>query len=435
MKRDIYAQLLVWKNKPKRKSLILKGARQVGKTFIIKKFAETEYQNYIYINFDENRVIHKLFEENISVKKIINDLSLLNSAIIEPQKTLIIFDEIQECPNALNSLKYFTENEVDYHVIAAGSLLGVWLNNSRGFPVGKVNFLELYPLNFFEFLEAINRLDLRNYLESINHAKPLSEPIHLELQRYLKEYLYVGGMPSVVNQYIESSNKYQDVRIEQNEILAGYEHDFSKYTDKFEAIKISKIWNSLVAQLTKENKKFIFSVLRKGTRAKDYEYSLEWLINAGLVYKIQNISNPKYPLDAFATSNIFKLYFVDVGLLGAKCNLSAKTIIDGNSLFESFKGAIIENYVLQELIKKLGKSIYYWTSEGEAEVDFLLSHNENSYPLEVKAGISKKKKSLAIYGMKYSPPILSRTTSMNLIKDGNILNYPLYLINLFPEIH
>ena len=434
MKRDIYTQLSAWKASPHRKPLILQGARQVGKTYIIKAFAKDAYDDMIYLNFEEDKRLHHLFEESLSANRIIRDIELLFRTTIHPHTTLLVFDEIQACQNALNSLKYFQENEPQIHVIAAGSLLGVKLGQSRGFPVGKVDFLNLYPLNFFEFLCAIDRNDLRQYLESIDETQIINEAIHAELLSFLKTYLFVGGMPAVINQYRLNHFRYDLARKEQLDIIHSYVLDFAKYADPFEAIKISRVWNNIAQQLAKDNKKFIFSVIRKGARARDYEYSLQWLQDSGLIYQIENTSHVALPISAHVNHEIFKIYMMDVGLLGAMCHLDPALILDGHSLFSSFKGALIENYVLQEIKSHQNGPVYYWTSNGQAEVDFLLQYRQTIFPLEVKAGVSKKKKSLRLFGEKYPQSPLSRCTAMNWVQEGSIRNFPLYLAALFPKM-
>lgn len=435
MKRDIYSKLLAWKKSSNRKPLILQGARQVGKTHIIKAFAQDTYGDSVYLNFEEDKRLHQIFQPNLSATRILRDIGLLYNKRLQPNTTLLIFDEIQECQPALNSLKYFQENEPEIHIIAAGSLLGVKLGQARGFPVGKVNFLKLYPLNFFEFLGAINRGDLRDFLLSVKDPVPINEAIHNELLRILKDYLFVGGMPAVINQFRISNFSHESARVEQREIINSYALDFAKHATQFEAIKISRVWNNIPEQLAKDNKKFIFSVIRRGARARDYEYSLQWLLDSGLVHQTENASNISLPLSAYANHEIFKIYLMDVGLLGAMCRLDPKIILEGHELFSIFKGALIENYVLQEIKAHHDIPVYYWTSEGQAEVNFMVEYKQNVYPLEVKAGISKKKKSLRMFGQKYTSTSLARCTAMNLLKDKDILNYPLYLAALFPALN
>ncbi|MFC1617294.1 ATP-binding protein [Candidatus Margulisiibacteriota bacterium] len=437
MKREIYNKLIAWKKDKKKKPLILRGARQVGKTYILQAFAEENYENYLYLNFEEQKDLKNIFEPDLVPIRIIKDLELIYNAKIIPEKTLLIFDEIQECPNALNSFKYFAEKLKEYHLIAAGSLLGVKLGNNKGFPVGKVNFLNLYPLNFYEFLMAIGRDDLKNYLLNMTNGQIISGATHNILMRYLKDYLFVGGMPEVVLKYREEINKeridYNIIRQIQNDIIDGYILDFAKHATKENIEKISQIWESIPAQLGKENKKFQYSGIKRSARAREYEDALQWLLDAGLVNKVHNINLPELPLKRFAQDNIFKLYFLDTGLLGAKCDLGPKVIINDFELFLIFRGALTENFVCQELVQT-GKSLYYWTSDGKAEVDFILSFENNVYPLEVKAGKSKKKRSLNVYREKYKPKILSRASSRNFTKDGHVINYPLYLISGFPEL-
>ncbi len=353
----------------------------------------------------------------------------MNAKITEG-KTLLIFDEVQECPNALNSLKYFCENTPDQHIVAAGSLLGVKLAHVKGFPVGKVQFLSLYPLSFLEFLEALNETKLKNFVEELEEIGPLPPNLHEKLLGYFKEYLFVGGMPEAVAEYIDSQN-VSKVREIQTAILNAYSLDFAKHAPKKHIMKINQVWSSIPSQLAKENKKFIYSAIREGARAKEFEGALQWLVEAGLIYKVPLITTPKIPLSAYVDLNAFKVYLVDVGLLGAMSNLSAKTILHENELFQEFRGAITENYVAQELMHSQ-YPLFYWTSEGKAELDFIISHEDCIYPLEVKSGNSSKKKSLKVYDDTYHPKMRIRTSPMNLRKDGDVLNCPLYLIE---ELH
>jgi len=432
MKRKLMKDLKAWKSQAIRKPLLLMGARQVGKTFLLKEFGKIEYRNTIYANFEDRPRLCKLFETDLSPTTILQALSIEMDAEIVPGETLIIFDEVQECPNALNSLKYFCENAPDQHIVAAGSLLGVQLAHEKGFPVGKVQFLTLYPLSFLEFLEAIQEIRLKDYIEELKSISPLLSNLHEKLLGHFKEYLYVGGMPEAVAEYSRSKNLAK-VREIQKAILNAYGLDFAKHAPKDQIMKINQVWNSIPNQLAKENKKFIFSAVREGGRAKEFEIALQWLTEAGLILKISNISTPKIPLIAYADFNIFKIYLLDVGLLGAMSNLSAKTLLYENELFQEFKGSLTENYVAQELIHCQYRP-FYWTSKGEAELDFILEHNESIYPLEVKSGNSSKKKSLRLYGTLYHPPFLVHTSPMNLKKDGDVLNCPLYMIELIQDL-
>jgi hypothetical protein len=426
MKRKIIQDLQVWKNQSKRKPLLLMGARQVGKTFALKKFGEQQYTNTIYINFEDNPRICKLFEASLEPKVILKALTIeMNTEIVEG-KTLLIFDEIQECPEALNCLKYFCENAPEQHIVAAGSLLGVKLSHVKGFPVGKVQFLTLHPLSFLEFLEALNESRLKKFVEELGKIEPIVTNLHEKLLAHFKEYLFVGGMPEAVAEYIDSQN-VSKVREIQNNILNAYSLDFAKHAPKELIMKINQVWNSIPNQLSKENKKFIYSAIRDGGRAKEFEGALQWLIEAGLIHNTSLISTPKIPLSAYADINAFKIYLVDVGLLGAMANLSAKTLLHENELFQEFRGSMVENYAAQELVHS-NFPLFYWTSEGRAELDFIIEQDDCIYPLEIKSGNSSKKKSLRVYGDTFHPKLLIRCSPMNLRKDGDVLNCPLYLM-------
>lgn len=430
MKRNIYQRLEEWKRSERRKPLILNGARQVGKTYSLKHFGETSYQKTAYLNFEKDEKLAQYFEGTLDPKQLIKMIGIHTETEIEPLNTLVIFDEIQNCPKALNSLKYFCEEANDYHVVSAGSLLGVKTAGEKGFPVGKVNFLHLYPLTFFEFLSALGQEKTRSFLEDLHTYEPIPEPIHEKLLQLLKLYFYIGGMPEAVAEYAKNE-KLSVVREIQLEILNAYEKDFSKHAPPHEMMKITTVWKQIHRQLAKENKKFIFAAIRKSARGRDYEEAIQWLSDAGLIHKSYLVESPKFPLSAYADNAIFKIFLLDVGLLGAQSNLSPQVIIDGDLLFTEFKGALTENYVAQEIIATQGKEPYYWTSEGLAEIDFLIEEEHEIYPLEVKAGASKKKKSLLTYNQKYNPSKLIRATTMNLKHDGDIYNYPLYLISQF----
>lgn len=428
MKRDVYKLLQDWKISERRKPLVINGARQVGKTHALKFFGNTAYKNTAYLNFEKDEKLAQYFEGTLDPKQLIKILSIHTEVEILPHETLLILDEIQECPKALNSLKYFCEEANDYHVIAAGSLLGVKIAGEKGFPVGKVNFLPMYPLTFFEFLDALGHEKARAFLEEYSTYEPLPNPLHEKLLQLLKLYFFIGGMPEAVAHYAKTE-RLNDIREIQQEILNAYEKDFSKHAPANEIMKITTVWKQVHRQLAKENKKFIFAAIRKSARGRDYEDAIQWLSDAGLIHKSFLIESPKFPLSAYADNNIFKIFLSDVGLLGAQSNLSPQTIIDGDLLFTEFKGALTENYVAQELIATQRITPYYWTSEGTAEVDFLIEKNHEIFPLEVKSGANQKKKSLLVYNEKYTPSKLIRSTSMNLKHDGDIYNYPLYLIS------
>lgn len=433
MKRDIYRQLSEWRISKYRKPLVLKGARQTGKTYILKEFTK-EYQDSVYINFEETPSAKLIFANSLTPAVIIENLEIHLNLSIQPENTLIILDEIQECPNALNSLKYFNENANEYHIVSAGSLLGVKVKKRKlSFPVGKVNFLEMKPLSFFEFLDALNESRLRNKIESVSSFEPLNEALHQKAVLLLKKYYFIGGMPEAVQIFVNENN-YDLVKNVHRSILDAYALDFSKYATPSEVIKIMHIWNSIPAQLAKENKKFMFQAVRKSARSREYESSIQWLVDAGLINKVNNISKPGFPLDSYADKNTFKIYMLDTGLLCYLSRLPVQLLLQPSQLFVEFKGALTENYAIQELLANKFEKIYYWTSAGIAEVDIVVQHGMNIYPIEVKAVLSKMKKSLRAYGDKYNPDILSRTTLMNLKKDGNICNYPLYMIGTFPLV-
>lgn len=431
MKRDIYQSLNGWKQSARRKPLVVNGARQVGKTYALKHFGKTAYEKMAYLNFEKDEKLGGYFEGTLDPKQLIRILSIHTEVEIEPHRTLLVLDEIQECPKALNSLKYFCEEANEYHVVAAGSLLGVKTAGEKGFPVGKVNFLHMYPLTFFEFLDALGQEKTRIFLEEYSTYEPLPNPMHEKIIEILKLYFFIGGMPEAVAEYAKSE-KIQVVREIQEEILSAYEKDFAKHAPAHEIMKITTVWNQVHRQLAKENKKFIFAAIRKSARGRDYEEAIQWLSDAGLIHKSHLVESPKFPLSAYADNDIFKIFLLDIGLLGAQSNLSPQTILDGDLLFTEFKGALTENYVAQELIATRHKPPYYWASEGIAEVDFLIEEDHAIYPLEVKAGASQKKKSLLVYNQKYAPSKLVRTTAMNLKHDGDIYNYPLYMISRFP---
>lgn len=433
MKRDIYKKLLAWKQSELRKPLVLRGARQVGKTYILKEFAKNEYSNHVYLNFEDDQTLDAVFALRFDKEKIIRYLSLYAGGVdIKPATTLLIFDEIQASNNALNALKYFNENAPEYHIVSAGSLLGVKLAGRKSFPVGQVNFLNLYPMNFLEFLDAVDKNTLRNLIEAgYEEFLPFPEPFHVELTELLKYYYFIGGMPGAVDAYCKTK-RFDTIRSIQKDILDSYLLYFAKHVDKVEVMKITSIWQSLPVHLSKENKKFIFSAIRKSARARDYEAALQWLEDAGLIYKSYNISTPGIPLMAYKNSHIFKVFLLDTGLLGAMSNLSPDSLINGNAIFTHFHGATVENYVAQQLKEKFQQDLYYWTSSGKAEVDFLLSHKDRVYALEAKAGTNPQSKSLKVYNEKYNPEVLSRTSLLNLMKNGKICNYPLYAISLFP---
>ena len=433
MKRNLYKELLLWKKDKNRKPLLLQGARQVGKTYLINEFGKKAYKNYVYLNFEQNIELKKIFSGNLHPYKIIEDISLYLGIKIEFKNTLIFFDEIQICPEAITSLKYFQEQANEFHVISAGSLLGVSVGKESSFPVGKVNFMTLYPLSFNEYLLAQNEELLVDSLEKKTDLESILEPVHEKLHKYFKMFLFLGGMPEVVQSYIDEKN-IVSVRKIQGEILEAYLKDFSKYTDKKQAIKTSEVWSSIPYQLAKEQKKFKFSEVQKRARASTYEQTIEWLKKAGLIYLANQISIPKLPLSGYSDSSKFKIYLLDTGLLGAMLEVPSSIIITPNHLFTEYNGAFIENYVANELIKTKEKSLFYWTSKSDAEVDYILNINQKIIPLEVKSGASRNLKSIRSYANKYNPKFICRTSPRNFKQDHDFINIPLYAISFFRNL-
>ncbi len=437
MKRTLYKDLLHWKESRNRKPLLLQGARQVGKTYLINEFAKSEYSDYIYLNFEQKPDLRTLFLGDLNPRNIVNNISLYIGKKIDSSDTLIFFDEIQTAPEAITSLKYFYEQAPEYHVISAGSLLGVSVGKESSFPVGKVNFMMLYPMSFEEYLIAFGEELLVEKLTQIKNIEPLPEVIHEKLINHLKLYLYLGGMPEVLQNYLDNKD-VTSAREIQNDILEAYSRDLSKYTDKSQAIKTSELWNSIPYQLAKENKKFKYSEVRKNARASFFEQTIEWLKKAGLVNIAYNISIPKLPLAGYADRTKFKLYLLDTGLLGAMLNLASSIIIKGSELFSEYNGAFIENFVANEL-KVLGnKELFYWTSKSDAEVDFIIQQETEIYPIEVKSGTNRTLKSLRSYAEKYNPKIICRVSPRNFIRDNEFINIPLYSVfniqNLISEL-
>jgi len=432
MKRSAYKHLVEWKNSKKRKPLILQGARQVGKTYLVNMFGNTEYDNYIHLNFEQDLNLHSLFDNDLNPEALINNLSLYIGKKIIPENTLIFFDEIQAAPVVITSLKYFQELAPQFHIISAGSLLGVSVGKKTSFPVGKVNFLTLYPMSFKEYLIAMEEELLVEYISNIKNPEPLPDAIHNKLLDLLKLYLFLGGMPEVVQDYIDNKD-IASVRLIQNEILEAYKRDFSKYTSKGQAIKTSEFWNSIPRQLAKENKKFKYGDIKKNARSSMFEQTIEWLRKAGLINTVYNISIPKLPLSAYADFLKFKIYIHDVGLLAAELNISSELIVSPKNIFAEFNGAFIENFIAQELLYHGYNKLFYWTSKSDAEVDFILESNNDIYPVEVKSGLNRNIKSLRSYADKYKPQLILRLSPRNLIQSDDFINIPLYAVNLLSK--
>ena len=428
MYRKIMSELKEWKNKKRRLPLILKGARQVGKTWILQEFGKECFEDVLYINFENAGNIGSIFEGNINPNRIIEYLSAINHKRIEPEKTLIIFDEIQELPRALTSLKYFAEEAPEYAICCAGSLLGIFLHNEVSFPVGKVDFLELQPLDFEEFLIANGEESLINIIKK-NKLEGLPDLITDKLKDYLKKYFVIGGMPIAVKTWIEEKD-FELVEREQKNILEGYEKDFSQHTDANTATKKQYVWNSISSQLAKENRKFLYGLVRDGARAREYENSIKWLSDAGLIRIVNRVKcGDKQPLKAYEDLKSFKIYLLDIGLLRVMCELPYETIIERDAIYNEFNGLLTEQFVLQELnnIEKI-QTIYYWTNEYQSEVDFVFAYKNLILPVEAKAGINVKAKSLKNYINEYKPKIALRYSLLNIKYDNNILNIPLYSI-------
>jgi len=424
MERNAIKQLSAWKNNPNKKPLIIRGARQVGKTWLMIDFAKKYYKQYAYINFDGNKRMAELFGGDYDIKRILEGLSIERGLKINAQDTLIIFDEVQECPRALTALKYFYENAPQYNIIAAGSLLGLALHEGTSFPVGKVDFMDLYPLSFSEFLLALGMDSFVKLLEENNF--PTIKTFKDKYADALRRYYYIGGMPEVVSTFAKNQD-YVEVRKLQNNILEAYAQDFSKHINTTLVTKVRMVWNSLPGQLSKENKKFIYGVMKSGARAKEYESALTWLMDCGLIYKVNRVRKPDIPLKSYEDLAAFKIFIVDVGLLSALSGLDAKTLLEGNKIFEEFKGALSEQYVLQELKAAGQKDVFYWSKETSAELDFLMQLENNIVPIEVKAETNLKAKSLKVYREEYSPAVAVRFSMSDYKKTDSIYDIPLYM--------
>ncbi len=432
MYRIAIEKLYRWKESKYRKPLIIEGARQVGKTWLMKEFGKQAYADTVYINFDSNSRMAELFATDLDTDRLIMGLELYAGKKINSGSTLLIFDEVQEVPRALSSLKYFYENAPQYHIVCAGSLLGIALHEGTSFPVGKVDFLKLYPLSFKEFLTAIDKERFAELLERQDFEMAASfKQTYIDA---LKHYFFVGGMPEAVQSFAWDKD-FNEVRVIQKRILAAYEQDFSKHAPNGIVPKIRMLWNSIPSQLARENKKFIYGLVREGARAKEYETAIMWLTDCGLVHKVNRVNAAGIPLKAYEDLKAFKLFLVDVGLLGCMTGLRQRTLLDGNDLFVEFKGALTEQYVCQQLktIDDLG--IYYYTNDrGSCEVDFVLDTGEQIVPVEVKAEVNLKAKSLKIYKEKYTPEISVRTSMADYKKEAWLVNLPLYAIEQITKI-
>ncbi len=426
MYRTAIEKLFKWKECKHRKPLIIEGARQVGKTWLMREFGRLAYEDTVYINFDSNSVMAQLFEADLDTDRLIMGLELYAGRKIDPENCLLIFDEVQEVPKALSALKYFYENAPQYHIICAGSLLGIALHQGTSFPVGKVDFLKLYPLSFNEFLMATGKERFADLLGKCDFTMITSfKQIYIDA---LKHYYFVGGMPEAVQSFSENKD-FEEVRQIQKRILAAYEQDFSKHAPNEIVPKLRMLWNSIPSQLAKENKKFIYGLLREGARAKDYETAIMWLNDCGLVHKVSRVNSASIPLKAYEDMKAFKLFVLDVGLLGCMAGLHQHTLINGNELFVEFKGALTEQYVCQQLKTVEDTGLYYYTNDkGSCEVDFVVDTGKHIIPVEVKAQLNLRAKSLRVYREKFSPEISVRTAMSDYKKDDGLTNLPLYAI-------
>jgi len=432
VKRNIEQQLIEWKNKPNRKPLVLQGVRQVGKTWILKHFGGNNFDNVAYFNFDQQAELKQFFETTKDPKRILQNLSLVYGKAILAGKTLIILDEIQECNDALNSLKYFYEDAPEYAVACAGSLLGVAMSRGASFPVGKVDFIQLYPLSFGEFLAKADP-SLSGYLESLDKIEPIPDIFFHPLVEKLKMYYLSGGMPESVVALLDNRDVELTQQVLKN-ILNAYALDFSKHVENKDIPKINYIWNSLPSQLARENNKFLYQSVKQGARAREYENALQWLIHAGLTYRIYCTSKPSLPLSAYDELTAFKIYLPDVGLLRRLSQLDPVAIIEGNRLFTEFKGALTENYILNSLVHQFETMPHYWKSENKAEVDFLLQYGNVIVPIEVKSDENIRSKSLSVYRAQYSPEISIRYSLKNLTYADGLLNIPLFMADFTQNI-
>jgi predicted AAA+ superfamily ATPase len=434
MERDLYRDLLKWKASSRRKPLLLRGARQTGKTFLIQEFGRNEYESIVYCNFEEDPKLAGFFSRDLNPSRILSDLAVYMDREIRPGSDLIVFDEVQLSNQALNSLKYFQEKANAYHIAAAGSLLGVKMSVPGSFPVGKVNFLDLQPMTFLEFLSAMGAERYRKLLEDRTSFEPLPEAIHGDLIDLLRKYYFVGGMPEAVKHFAEGDSVHV-VREIQHEIMNSYVLDFAKHAPASDIPKLTLVWESIPKHLARENKKFVFSAVRKGARAREYENALRWLEDSGLIHLCHSVETSKIPMRHYADRSCFKVYVLDVGLLGAMVKSPVESMLDGERLFNEYEGALVECYVAQELKVGIQPELFYWRSKGgKAELDFLCEFEREVMPMEVKAGISTRSRSLRSFDQQFSPRYLIRTNLLNLKKDGKVCNLPLYAVSQFRRL-
>lgn len=420
-------KLVEWKNSPSRKPLVIRGARQVGKTWLMKEFGRIHYQQTVYVNLEQNKRLNSIFTDDFSIGRIIIALQAESGLTIEAENTLLIFDEIQAIPEAITALKYFNENASEYHVVAAGSLLGVALHAHISFPVGKVDFMDLYPFSFGEFLHANGQSALVEILGG--HDWKLITAYKSKFIEFLRYYYYVGGMPEAVSTFLTDQN-FIEVRRIQNQLLRAYEQDFSKHAPLEIVPRLGMVWNSIPAQLSKENRKFVYGLIKKGSRARDFELAIAWLKDCGQIYKVSRVNKGALPLKAYEDGNAFKLFMVDVGLLSAMCDIDARTLLEGNLIFTEFKGALTEQYVYQQLLNNDEYKVNYWSLEqSKAEVDFVAQYKGLVVPIEVKAEENLQAKSLKIYHEKYHPKRSVRVSMADYREQDWMVNLPLYAVS------
>ena len=426
MRRQAFEQLIEWKNSPDRKPLIVRGARQVGKTWLMKEFAKTHYEDIIYVNFEQNDIMKTLFDEGLEPHRILFKLTTFSGIEPKPAKTLIILDEIQEVPRGLTSLKYFCEDAPEYHVIVAGSLLGITLHQHVSFPVGKVHFLDLYPMSFAEFLYALGKDAYVDLLRKQDRA--IIKTFKSQYIEWLRQYFFIGGMPEAVASFIENRN-FVKVRQIQKDILNQYESDFSKHAPNEIVPRIRMVWNSILPQLAKENRKFMYAKIKQGARAREFELAMAWLLDCGLIKQVYRVTKPDLPLKAYLDFSAFKLFMVDIGLMAAMGELDVKVILEGSRIFEEFKGALTEQFVFQQLVLNENFVITYWSSErSDSEIDLLLQFENEVIPVEVKAAENLNAKSFKLYCQKYQPKYAVRTSLSDYRQEEWMCHVPLYAI-------
>jgi predicted AAA+ superfamily ATPase len=429
MNRELINNIIEWKNSSNRKPLILQGARQVGKTWLMKEFGKQEFKQVVYLNFESSERLKNMFVLDFNIERLIAIIEIETNKKIDAANCLLLFDEIQEAPKGITALKYFYEQAPQYFIIAAGSLLGISLQHDSSFPVGKVDFLKLYPMSFLEFLENNGQEKLALVIKNKNWT--ILQTFHDKLIEQLRLYYFIGGMPEVVLHYIQHKN-IAEARSLQQKIIQGYENDFAKYAPNAIVPKIRMVWQSIISQLAKENKKFMYGQLKKGARAKDFEDAINWLVHAGLLLKVNKIQKPTVPLNAYVDVDAFKLFLLDIGLLNALANLDAKILLEKNNILTEYKGALTEQYVCQQL--KIKNELYYWTAEkATAEVDFLAQHKNDIIPIEVKAAENLKAKSLKVYVEKYNATKAIRTSMQNYKEESWLTNVPLYAVSVMLE--